>query len=65
MILNGLYNFSQRMVQFHFLYDGYAFVTDAVFVEKKLIPTIRAKITGKVCAMAIMHEDKSGNEMYL
>ena len=65
MVLNGLYNFSQRSVQFHFLYDGYAFVTDTVFVENKLIPSIRAKITGKICAVAIMPLDKSGSEMYL
>ena len=40
-------------------------MTDDLFREKQLISITRSKITGKVCAMAVMSEDKSGSEISL
>ena len=65
LVLSGLYNFSQRSVRFNFLFSGNAFQSDVFFVEDKLIGVSRSKITGNVCAMSVLPEDKSGNEMYL
>ena len=39
-------------------------MTDDLYVEKKLISVTSSKITGKVCTMAAMSEDKNRSEMY-